>query len=309
MSVKVSALCWKVALPATEKLVLLRLADFADDKGFNIYPAVHTVADDCGVGRRVVQLTLRRLVDKGLLVVMNMGGGRRRTTEYAIDLEALKAAGTAPPGAPTYTNGHAGKGANSESRAPFMAQNSAPRAPFPNSEKGEKGASDDINSAPRAPNPLEPPFREEESVCSVDSNSAREPVPPQASPLSAEIIPIKEPLTGGPAVPLPDNWALPDDWAAWAEAAGQGNVSAAGGRFFDFHFERGIAKTAAGWRRAWERWINQNIQRGYGDGQQRHYGKQKPGNGLVAYAHAEMQRNPGFAQDHPDDGDWRVIRG
>lgn len=161
MSVRISALCWKVPLPATEKLVLLRLADFADDQGYNIYPAVQTVADDCGCGHRIVQLTLKKLIGRGLLVVMNQGGGRCRTTEYAIDLEVLKAVGTAPPTEPGYKNGHAEKGANSEPSAPFMAQNSEPSAPFAGGEKGEKGARSSQNPAPRAPNPLLPVIKEE----------------------------------------------------------------------------------------------------------------------------------------------------
>lgn len=144
MSVKVSSLCWKVRLSATEKLVLLRLADFADDQGFNIYPAVQTISDDCGVGRRAAQLTLKKLVDVGILVVINQGGGRRRTTEYAIDLDHLKQLRDAPPDENRYANGHAANHANSA--------NSASRAPF----VGENSASDDINSEPRSPNPLLP---------------------------------------------------------------------------------------------------------------------------------------------------------
>jgi hypothetical protein len=144
MSVRVSALCWKVPLPATEKLVLLRLADFADDQGFNIYPAVQTVADDCGVGIRIVQLTLKKMVNKGLLVVINQGGGRGRATEYAIDMDLIRQLRDAPPTASNQYNGHAGKGAkdaNSEPRSPFTAVNPA---------------LDDINPEPDSPHPLLP---------------------------------------------------------------------------------------------------------------------------------------------------------
>lgn len=154
MSIKVSAICWKVPLPATEKLVLLRLADFANDAGFNIWPAVQTVANDCGVGIRAVQLTLKKLVKVGILVVMNQGGGRGRATEYAIDLDLLSALRAAPPAAAQYANGHAGKGANSESSAGFSGENPEPSSPFMDGEKGEKGASDDINPEPRSPHPL-----------------------------------------------------------------------------------------------------------------------------------------------------------
>lgn len=144
MSVKVSALCWKVRLPATEKLVLLRLADFADDQGFNIYPAVQTVADDCGVGARAVQLTLKKLVGVGILVIINQGGGRGRATEYAIDMDLIRQLKAAPPTAQRYSNGHDrshAKGENPEPSAPFASVNPA---------------LDDINPEPRSPHPLLP---------------------------------------------------------------------------------------------------------------------------------------------------------
>jgi hypothetical protein len=144
MSVRVSALCWKVPLPATEKLVLQRLADFADDQGFNIYPAVQTVADDCGIGIRIVQLTLKKMVSKGILVVMNQGGGRGRATEYAIDMDLIRQLRDAPPAASHQYNGHAEKGAK--------GVNSEPRSPF----TGVNPESDDINPAPDSPHPLDP---------------------------------------------------------------------------------------------------------------------------------------------------------
>jgi hypothetical protein len=144
MSVKVSALCWKVPLAATEKLVLLRMADFADDQGFNIYPAVQTVADDCGIGIRIVQLTLKKMVSKGILVVMNQGGGRGRATEYAIDMDLIRQLRDAPPTASHQYNGHAEKGAK--------GVNSAPRSPF----TAVNPESDDINPAPDSPHPSLP---------------------------------------------------------------------------------------------------------------------------------------------------------
>lgn len=264
MSVKVSALCWKVRLAATEKLILLRLADYADDQGFNIYPAVQTVADDCGVGRRAAQLTLKKLVDVGILVVINQGGGRRRTTEYAIDMDLVKQLKDAPPSEKSHFNGHAvnsAKGANSESSAPFTGVNSA---------------SDDINSAPDSPNPLESVKEEEESVCDVGVNprEAHTQAPPDSSGTrSAVVVPFRQ--------PLPEGWVLPEAWRVWAQEAGQSGIDFAAQRFFDFHFERGNLKTPAGWDHAWQRWITENLERGYGNGQQRHDHRHR-GNGDLA---------------------------
>jgi len=53
---------WQIDdIPATTKLVLLKLADNADDQGGNAYPAVDTIARACGLNRRTVQRILRRL--------------------------------------------------------------------------------------------------------------------------------------------------------------------------------------------------------------------------------------------------------
>jgi hypothetical protein len=40
VSVRVSARVWELDLPPSEKLVLLKLADFADDGGGNAWPSV-----------------------------------------------------------------------------------------------------------------------------------------------------------------------------------------------------------------------------------------------------------------------------
>jgi hypothetical protein len=88
MSVKVSALCWQVPLQSLEKLVLLRLADYADDDGGNIYPSIATIAHFCGMSPRAVQYILKKFMGEGLvLIVGNETGGRGRTRHYCIDLE------------------------------------------------------------------------------------------------------------------------------------------------------------------------------------------------------------------------------
>ena len=90
MSIKVSSLCWKLRLQQTEKLVLIRLADFSDDIGGNIFPAVATIADHCCISDRAVQYTLKKLVDMGVLILVgNETGGRGRTREYAIDVRQV----------------------------------------------------------------------------------------------------------------------------------------------------------------------------------------------------------------------------
>ncbi len=91
MSVRVSSVVWKPRLPATTKLVLLRLADSAHDDGGQAYPSVDTMAAECGLSRRTVQVVLRNLEADGLITpVGSTTGGRGGTTVYQINLQRLQ---------------------------------------------------------------------------------------------------------------------------------------------------------------------------------------------------------------------------
>jgi hypothetical protein len=58
---------WRQALMPTLKLVLMALADAADDQGV-CWPSVSTLAKKCTVSTRTVQRSLRTLIDRGLLI-------------------------------------------------------------------------------------------------------------------------------------------------------------------------------------------------------------------------------------------------
>lgn len=66
MSVAVSAVCWRVQLPAGEKLVLMCLADFADDDGI-CWPGIELLTERTGMGERTVREHLKRLEAAALL--------------------------------------------------------------------------------------------------------------------------------------------------------------------------------------------------------------------------------------------------
>jgi len=57
---------WRQVLTPTLKLVLMALADAADDQGV-CWPSVSTLAKKCSVSTRTVQRSLRVLIDSGLL--------------------------------------------------------------------------------------------------------------------------------------------------------------------------------------------------------------------------------------------------
>ena len=95
MSVAISSLVWKLRLPAMDKIVLLRLAEFADPDGGRIFPAVATLVADCGASERHIQGVLGRYRTAGLLLLVRAGGGRHRPNHYRFNLDLLKA-GLAP---------------------------------------------------------------------------------------------------------------------------------------------------------------------------------------------------------------------
>ena len=86
MSFKVSALAWMVPVEkSTERLVLLALADRADDEGKNCYPSVETICGMTQMNRKTVFAVISRLAERGVLSV------RKRevhnSNEYLLHIE------------------------------------------------------------------------------------------------------------------------------------------------------------------------------------------------------------------------------
>lgn len=92
MSLLVTAMVWRARLPSTQKLVALRLADFAWDDGGRIFPGNARVARECGLTVRAVRDALRALESAGLLVLMAQERpGQHMPREYRFSLDALAA--------------------------------------------------------------------------------------------------------------------------------------------------------------------------------------------------------------------------
>lgn len=86
MSVRLMGAVFELEISASEKLVLLAMADHARDDGTGCYPSIETLARKTSQSRRGVQKIMRKLEDKrGLIVPSKMSLGRR-TTEYRIVL-------------------------------------------------------------------------------------------------------------------------------------------------------------------------------------------------------------------------------
>lgn len=84
MSIKVQAQLWDhSAHDGSKLLLLLAIADFADDDGY-AWPSVDTLAQKMRMGRRNVQYLVRELVESGELEIADEGGGRGRTHLYRV---------------------------------------------------------------------------------------------------------------------------------------------------------------------------------------------------------------------------------
>jgi hypothetical protein len=73
---------WEQPCPATQKLVLVALADHADNQG-SCYPSIGRVAVRCGLSRRAVQKAIRGLATTSLLTIQEHSGSRHT---YALNL-------------------------------------------------------------------------------------------------------------------------------------------------------------------------------------------------------------------------------
>jgi hypothetical protein len=138
-----------------------------------------------------------------------------------------------------------------------------------------------------------------ESVCEVgvDPREAHTQGAPEFSETkSANVVQFAPP---GGRSPIPVGWVLPAPYRAYAEAAGQTNIDGAARRFV-IHWSGRGAKTEAEWRQAWKNWIDENIERGYGNGKQRHDDQRQRGHGdLASFVKSNLPRWVGDAEGSP----------
>lgn len=78
---------WGQPLAPTSKLILMALADAADDEGL-CWPGVRTLASKCCVSGRTVQRTIKMFVAQGMLIVeeRRRADGRQTSNSYLLAL-------------------------------------------------------------------------------------------------------------------------------------------------------------------------------------------------------------------------------
>jgi hypothetical protein len=87
MSLKVMTWAWTLRLPPAPKLVLMALADEADDRGF-CFPSVHHLANKCSITERSVQRMIRLLASRRYVSIEPRFRKRARTSngyQLAVD--------------------------------------------------------------------------------------------------------------------------------------------------------------------------------------------------------------------------------
>jgi Helix-turn-helix domain len=87
MSIRLMNEIWALDLTPSEKLLLLAMADHANDAGTRVYPSIERLVWKTGLGERTVYRTMRILEGDGIVVKEAQGGGRGKTTHYRLVLE------------------------------------------------------------------------------------------------------------------------------------------------------------------------------------------------------------------------------
>lgn len=94
MTIRAMNWAWEIDLPPALKLVLLKLADRANDDG-ECWPGQDSIAKACGVGARTLVRHIATLEQMGLIRTEHRygGDGRRDTNMYVLSLSANLAHG------------------------------------------------------------------------------------------------------------------------------------------------------------------------------------------------------------------------
>ena len=93
MSIRLMALVWEVPFPTqSQKLIALKLADYASDAGDSIFPANATLAAYGSCDESTVKRSMKAFRECGLLHLVQEGGkGPRATNQWRLNVQMLAA--------------------------------------------------------------------------------------------------------------------------------------------------------------------------------------------------------------------------
>ena len=76
----------KLNLPTTEKMVMVALANRANERNV-CWPSLDRIADESGMAKRTAQRTIDKLVERTLVSKLSKGNGRGNSTAYRLNLD------------------------------------------------------------------------------------------------------------------------------------------------------------------------------------------------------------------------------
>lgn len=91
---------WRLDLPASPKLVLLAMCDWANDEGASLHPSVKAVAIRASMSERNAKRVLHTLIEAGWLSVVgnSLGGKPGMTRQYQLNAAAIMRGALTPTG-------------------------------------------------------------------------------------------------------------------------------------------------------------------------------------------------------------------
>lgn len=89
------ATVFELDLPPIPKLILLALADFADEETGECWPSQTRLAKKASISERTIRSHIAPLVEDGYIEILARGDGRGHSTRYRLNLIRLKAAALA----------------------------------------------------------------------------------------------------------------------------------------------------------------------------------------------------------------------
>ena len=96
MSIKVMSWVWEQALPPLDRIVLMAIADHADDDGY-AWPGMKRIAEKCSMEKRTVQRHVEKLQEQQLLKVESRqrNDGSSSSNGYTVVMNGTKEEGVA----------------------------------------------------------------------------------------------------------------------------------------------------------------------------------------------------------------------
>lgn len=91
MSIRLMTLVWDIEFPTqSQKLIMLKLADYASDTGGSVFPAMETLAEKAGCDERTAQRALKAFRECGLIHLVRAGGtGPKATNEWKLNVQLI----------------------------------------------------------------------------------------------------------------------------------------------------------------------------------------------------------------------------